>query len=129
MPLPTRRRGRGGRPRLPGVHVGVGSRGYKSAHGASVTSVSYGQGALIVYTPTVIVWVGRRVTTWVPLFQDAGVPSVRCLKQPLTSSNAAQPPLSFQILVKACTDCDSVTELEGMVKAARALSSSMPSLD
>src|SRR5215471_18625729 len=84
MPLTTRRSGRGGRPRLPGVHVGVGSRGYKSSHCASVTSVSYGQVALIVYTPTVIVWVGRSVTTWVPLSQDAGGTSVRILKRPLT---------------------------------------------
>src|SRR5215475_3081426 len=86
MPLTTRRSGRGGRPRLPGVHVGVGSRGYKSSHCASVTSVSYGQVALIVYTPTVIVWVGRSVTTWVPLSQDAGGTSVRILKRPLTAA-------------------------------------------
>src|SRR5215211_9072175 len=88
IPLTTRRSGRGGRPRLPGVQVGLGSKGCKRSHCASVTSVSYWQAALIVHTPPVIVCVGKSGTTWVPPSQDTGVTSARILKQLLTGGIA-----------------------------------------
>ncbi len=36
---------------------------------------------------------------------------------------------SLQILIKACIECNSITELETVIKAAQVLSASMPSLD
>lgn len=37
-------------------------------------------------------------------------------------------PSSFQILVKACAECESIDEVEAIIKEARSLSNSMPSL-
>jgi len=42
---------------------------------------------------------------------------------------STQVPSSFQILVKACAECESIDEVEAIITEARSLSSSMPSLN
>ena len=38
-------------------------------------------------------------------------------------------PISFQLLIKACIECESIDEVEAITKKAQSLSASMPSLD